>query len=258
MADTLAQVVPTGIVKGRLCYLSASSEEEVESGDENNTDYARSYQIAEEQLYQQYRTEQNKEKSLHNIDGTDNLPYSTNSFTSPLNEHTGVYDKYSFVRVADNQLPIEYYKSTIIKHLHSNSVLIIQGPTGCGKTTQVPQYILDDCRDNHTYCNIIVTQPRRIAAISVAKRVCVERGWAPGSICGYQDWTPGSPPLRTTTKIYNDPVTYFNEIPGDLQRIEKWCRDWLLDLNENKCSVLHIGPNQATYRELRSGVGTGC
>lgn len=53
-----AQVVPTGIVKGRLCYLSASSEEEVESGDENNTDYARSYQIAEEQLYQQYRTEQ--------------------------------------------------------------------------------------------------------------------------------------------------------------------------------------------------------
>lgn len=147
----------------------------------------------------------NKEKSLHNIDGTDNLPYSTNSFTSPLNEHTGVYDKYSFVRVADNQLPIEYYKSTvcrknnvyyylcyytllfqIIKHLHSNSVLIIQGPTGCGKTTQVPQYILDDCRDNHTYCNIIVTQPRRIAAISVAKRVCVERGWAPGSICGYQ------------------------------------------------------------------------
>lgn len=65
-------------------------------------------------------------------------------------------------------------------------MLVIQGPTGCGKTTQVPQYILDYCRESNTYCNIIVTQPRRIAAISVAKRVCVERGWALGTICGYQ------------------------------------------------------------------------
>lgn len=35
-------------------------------------------------------------------------------------------------------------------------------------------------------CNIIVTQPRRIAAVSVARRVCEERGWRLGEICGYQ------------------------------------------------------------------------
>ena len=51
---------------------------------------------------------------------------------------------------------------------------------------QVPQYILDAHVKEKKYCNIIVTQPRRIAAISVAKRVCSERGWELGGICGYQ------------------------------------------------------------------------
>ncbi|KAK9712061.1 Reverse transcriptase (RNA-dependent DNA polymerase) [Popillia japonica] len=45
------------------------------------------------------------------------------------------------------------------------------------------------------------------------------------------------------TMIYNNPVTHFNELASDLQRIERWCKDWLLDLNENKCSILHIGTN---------------
>ena len=65
-------------------------------------------------------------------------------------------------------------------------MFIIQGSTGCGKTTQVPQYILDDCRNQNEYCKIVVTQPRRIAAISVARRVCEERGWGIGTVCGYQ------------------------------------------------------------------------
>lgn len=60
------------------------------------------------------------------------------------------------------------------------------GATGSGKTTQVPQYILDEYVKNQRYCNIIVTQPRRIAAISIAKRVCQERGWTLGNLVGYQ------------------------------------------------------------------------
>lgn len=70
--------------------------------------------------------------------------------------------------------------------LSTNEVLIIEGPTGCGKTTQVPQFILDDCRTNNQPCNVVVTQPRRIAAISVAQRVCEERNWGLGTVCGYQ------------------------------------------------------------------------
>ena len=60
------------------------------------------------------------------------------------------------------------------------------GATGSGKTTQVPQYILDHYKDNRKFCNILVTQPRRIAAISVATRVAKERNWPLKTIVGYQ------------------------------------------------------------------------
>ena len=66
---------------------------------------------------------------------------------------------------------------------------IIEGPTGSGKTTQVPQFILDHYAEESRYCNIVVTQPRKIAATSICRRVCDERGWAEGSVCGYQVYT---------------------------------------------------------------------
>jgi len=43
-----------------------------------------------------------------------------------------------------------------------NSVVVVEGETGCGKTTQVPQFILEDAADTNTPCSIICTQPRRI------------------------------------------------------------------------------------------------
>lgn len=70
--------------------------------------------------------------------------------------------------------------------IESNEVTIITGPTGCGKTTQVPQYILDYYAEQKMHCNIVVTQPRRIAAITIPERVCNERDWPLGTICGYK------------------------------------------------------------------------
>lgn len=63
-------------------------------------------------------------------------------------------------------------------------VLIVR----CGKTTQVPQIILDDLidRDRGSEAYIICTQPRRIAAISVAERVAHERLQRCGQSVGYQ------------------------------------------------------------------------
>ena len=63
-------------------------------------------------------------------------------------------------------------------YLHIFQVLIISGETGCGKTTQVPQFILESEIElvRGAVCNIICTQPRRIAAISVSERVAYERG----------------------------------------------------------------------------------
>ena len=63
---------------------------------------------------------------------------------------------------------------------------MISGHTGCGKTTQVPQFILDNAANRRKRVNIVVTQPRRIAAQSVAKRVAQERRWELGRLVGYK------------------------------------------------------------------------
>lgn len=70
----------------------------------------------------------------------------------------------------------------------SYQVLVISGETGCGKTTQLPQFILEEEIDNlrGADCSIICTQPRRISAISVAARVASERGEELGETVGYQ------------------------------------------------------------------------
>ncbi|XP_073499414.1 ATP-dependent RNA helicase A isoform X2 [Phyllobates terribilis] len=84
-------------------------------------------------------------------------------------------------------LPVKNFESAIMDAVYNNSVVIIRGATGCGKTTQVPQYILDDFiqSDRAAQCNIVVTQPRRISAVSVAERVAYERGEEVGKSCGY-------------------------------------------------------------------------
>ncbi|XP_057583618.1 ATP-dependent RNA helicase A isoform X3 [Hippopotamus amphibius kiboko] len=84
-------------------------------------------------------------------------------------------------------LPVKKFESEILEAISQNPVVIIRGATGCGKTTQVPQFILDDFiqNDRAAECNIVVTQPRRISAVSVAERVAYERGEEPGKSCGY-------------------------------------------------------------------------
>lgn len=101
-------------------------------------------------------------------------------------EASHIFDNYSFDHTYSPDLPITAYRQQIVDTIESNSVTVIQGATGSGKTTQVPQYILDEYAKNQRYCNIIVTQPRRIAAVSISKRVCQERGWTQGSLVGYQ------------------------------------------------------------------------
>ncbi|XP_030061320.1 ATP-dependent RNA helicase A isoform X2 [Microcaecilia unicolor] len=84
-------------------------------------------------------------------------------------------------------LPVKTFENEILNTIHHNPVVIIRGATGCGKTTQVPQYILDEYiqSDRGAECNIVVTQPRRISAVSVAERVSYERAEEPGKSCGY-------------------------------------------------------------------------
>ncbi|XP_077537769.1 ATP-dependent RNA helicase TDRD9-like [Haemaphysalis longicornis] len=104
-----------------------------------------------------------------------------------LEETQQVYETYcQQAHVPNLDLPIYECRDEVLRMVETYPVVVIQGATGCGKTTQVPQYILEECASRGVHCNIVVTQPRRIAAISVAHRVCQERRWSLGTIVGYQ------------------------------------------------------------------------
>ncbi|XP_054712287.1 ATP-dependent RNA helicase A-like isoform X2 [Uloborus diversus] len=88
---------------------------------------------------------------------------------------------------ARKELPVDQFKESILQAIQENSTVIIRGATGCGKTTQVPQYILDYYLSSGcgADCCITVTQPRRISAVSVAERIAEERSESLGNTTGY-------------------------------------------------------------------------
>ncbi len=83
-------------------------------------------------------------------------------------------------------LPIVEKRDEILDLIEKNRVVVLSGDTGCGKSTQMPQYLLDSYALKHrgNECNIIVTQPRRLAALSLAQTVASHRGEKVGCIYG--------------------------------------------------------------------------
>uniref|UniRef100_A0AAR2IWB3 ATP-dependent DNA/RNA helicase DHX36 n=1 Tax=Pygocentrus nattereri TaxID=42514 RepID=A0AAR2IWB3_PYGNA len=90
--------------------------------------------------------------------------------------------------------------------IEANRVVVVSGETGCGKTTQVTQFILDDYiqRGLGSLCRVVCTQPRRISAISVAERVAAERAEpvGEGRSCGYQIRLQSRLPRKQGSVLY--------------------------------------------------------
>ncbi|KAJ8455725.1 hypothetical protein ONZ45_g18873 [Pleurotus djamor] len=84
-------------------------------------------------------------------------------------------------------LPVHTHAENLLSHIQGHNVTICMAATGSGKTTQIPQLILDSYikRGEGASCNIICTQPRRLAALSVADRVAKERGEVVGQSVGF-------------------------------------------------------------------------
>ncbi|XP_071053906.1 ATP-dependent DNA/RNA helicase DHX36-like [Onthophagus taurus] len=132
-----------------------------------------------------------QEKLLKSLpDYSINLDDSLNEERKELFPNQRRAQKKSFMHIIEEKtnLPISKYKNDIIEAVNNNQVTIIKGEPGCGKSTRVPQYLLEGWAksQDQEHCKILVTQPRRIAAISLAERVSYERNEQVGKTVGYQ------------------------------------------------------------------------
>ena len=106
-----------------------------------------------------------------------------------LNQYFAFRQKASFNKLrkmqkARKELPVASYQEEICRAVTESQFTILAGDTGCGKSTQVPQYIYHGMKKLGADISIACTQPRRIAAISLAKRVGLEMA-SPNAV-GYQ------------------------------------------------------------------------
>ena len=99
-------------------------------------------------------------------------------------QHVPLNPKSTPMYTSRKNLPAWEFRDRVVGSLKRQPVLIVFGETGCGKSTQIPQFIMDSIPKGKK-CNIIVTQPRRISAIGLADRVSNERGCTVGSKVGY-------------------------------------------------------------------------
>ncbi|KAH8245590.1 hypothetical protein KR032_012249 [Drosophila birchii] len=104
-------------------------------------------------------------------------------------------ERYQKVIDGRKQLPAFAEIERILALIEKSPVVVISGETGCGKSTQVPQFILDNwffrglqlpAKESLPHVEIICTQPRRLSAIGVAERVAAERLDRIGQLVGYQ------------------------------------------------------------------------
>ena len=103
-----------------------------------------------------------------------------------VNKHTGnpLSQKYYDILSKRKTLPVWLQKREFIEKLNSSQTMILVGETGSGKTTQVPQFVVDaGYTADGKMC--VCTQPRRVAAMSVAKRVADEMDVNIGEEVGY-------------------------------------------------------------------------
>lgn len=123
-----------------------------------------------------------------------------------LNPHTlqPFSGRYKEILVKRRQLPVHKQRQEFLDLIHRNQILVLVGETGSGKTTQIPQFLLFDEQPHLKNMLIACTQPRRVAAISVAARVAQEMDVVLGQQVGYSIRFEDCTSTETSLKYMTD------------------------------------------------------
>ena len=131
------------------------------------------------------------------------LTLDGNNYEDDIESEDEIKTKKQSIDETRRSLPIYPFKEDLIQAIKEHQVLIIEGETGSGKTTQIPQYLYEAgyCRDSK---KVGCTQPRRVAAMSVAARVAEEMGTKLGNEVGYSIRFEDCTSERTVLKYMTD------------------------------------------------------
>ena len=133
---------------------------------------------------------------------SDDLEIPSNNFLSPKQLQLKAQELFQIRK----SLPVYQNRDEIMKYVSANQVTILIGETGSGKSTQIPQFLLEDLtkHDKGRPRGIAVTQPRRVAALNLATRVAQEHGCNVGTEVGYSVRFDNCTSKRTVLKYLTD------------------------------------------------------
>lgn len=112
--------------------------------------------------------------------------------------------KYFDILKIRRDLPVHAQRAEFLKIYQENQIMVFVGETGSGKTTQIPQFVLFDEMPHLENTQIACTQPRRVAAMSVAQRVAEEMDVKLGEEVGYSIRFENKTSNKTILKYMTD------------------------------------------------------
>ncbi|KAI0464190.1 DEAH-box ATP-dependent RNA helicase prp43 [Komagataella kurtzmanii] len=126
--------------------------------------------------------------------------------SASVNPFTGKQfsSKYLGILKTRRDLPVHAQRDEFLKIFHESQIMVFVGETGSGKTTQIPQFVLYDEMPHLLGSQVACTQPRRVAAMSVAARVADEMDVTLGEEVGYSIRFENKTSSKTILKYMTD------------------------------------------------------
>lgn len=143
--------------------------------------------------------------TLTNVKNEDAKDRITTNYRDKYSKHLekGTVDRKK-IEAQKKKLPVYSCRDELMQLIHENSIVIVVGETGSGKTTQLTQYLYQEGYAN--YGCIACTQPRRVAAMSVAQRVAQEMNVQLGKEVGYSIRFEDNTSKETVIKYMTDGI----------------------------------------------------